>query len=116
MAKKKAIVLGCGLVGQAIARDMAADGGFDVTVADISESTLQRLTAVVAVKTLRADLSDPSVVRNTVKDFDLVLGALPSRFGFAALGAVIESRKPYCDISFMPSLSASSSSRPFFSA
>lgn len=102
MAKKQAIVLGCGLVGQAIARDMAADGGFDVTAADISKSNLQRLTDVVPVATRRADLSDPSVVRDTVKDFDLVLGALPSRFGFAALRAVIESRKPYCDISFMP--------------
>ena len=37
-----------------------------------------------------------------MKDYDLVLGALPSVFGYRTLEAVIEAGKDYCDISFMP--------------
>ena len=39
------LVLGGGMVGSAIARDLAADKHFTVTVADRSESALQRCAA-----------------------------------------------------------------------
>jgi saccharopine dehydrogenase-like NADP-dependent oxidoreductase len=99
---KKAIVLGCGQVGQAIVRDLASDPGFEVTAADAREAPLRRVEELACVKTRQVDLSDPKNVRDVVSDFDIVLGALPSRFGFAALQAVIEAKKPYCDISFLP--------------
>ena len=99
---KKAIVLGCGQVGQAIVRDLASDPGFEVTAADASKAPLRRVEEVASVKTRMVDLSDPKNVHDAVADFDIVLGALPSRFGFSALQAVIEAKKPYCDISFMP--------------
>lgn len=100
--KTKSIVLGAGLVGATMARDLAADGEFDVTAADLSAENLRKLESADGVATLLIDLGDPARVRETVRRFDLVLGALPSRIGFQTLRAVIEAGKPYCDISFMP--------------
>ncbi len=100
--KHKAIVLGCGMVGATMARDMAADDAFEVSVADVSEANLGKVAGDPRVATVRADLSDSTVLRKLIEPFDVVLGALPSRFGFAALTTVIEAGKPYSDISFMP--------------
>ncbi len=99
--KQKAIVLGCGLVGATMARDLAADDGFDVTVADVSERNLGKLAGAPQIKTTRADLGSADAIRKAVEPFDIVIGALPSRFGFMALRTIIECGKPYADISFM---------------
>ena len=100
--KKKALVLGGGMVGSAMAMDLAADPAFEVTVADVRPEALERVAARAPVKTLEADLSDPAVVKRSVAGYDLVLGALASAIGFQTLRAVLESGRDYCDISFMP--------------
>jgi lysine 6-dehydrogenase len=101
---KNALVLGGGMVGSVMAADMAAD--FAVTIADIREANLtaaadraRRLGR--SLKTERADLSDPAAVRRLAERADVVLGALSSHIGLAAMRAVIDARKPYADISFM---------------
>lgn len=99
--KKKAIVLGCGLVGTTMVEDLAADPDFEVTAADISDDNLAHLSALPRVTALSVDLGDPGTVVATVQDYDVVIGALPSRIGFQTLKIVIETGKPYCDISFM---------------
>ncbi len=95
-----AIVLGAGMVGSVIAADLAQD--LDVTIADASEPNLARAAGLARVQTIRADLSDPDTIKKIIDPFDIVCGALASHLGFAALRAVIESGKPYADISFMP--------------
>ena len=102
MMKNKAIVLGCGLVGATMVRDLAADADFQVTAADISRDNLHKLCTLKDVKTLQVDLSDSARVREAINEHDIVLGALPSRIGFQTLQTVMEAGKPYCDISFMP--------------
>jgi len=87
------------MVGSVMAADLAAHG-FDVTIADAREDALAK-AARFGVKTLREDLSDATKVTALARDFDVVLGALASVIGLQTLRAVIESRKPYCDISFM---------------
>ncbi len=99
---QRAVVLGCGLVGATMARELARESGFEVTAADLSEPNLRKVAQQGRVATLKLDLSDPECVAKTVGDFDIVLGALPSRFGFQTLRAVLQAGKPYCDISFMP--------------
>jgi lysine 6-dehydrogenase len=98
---KKALVLGAGMVGATIARDLAADDRLRVTAADVSQKNLDRLAGVPNLTTLRADLGSPERIRALVKDFDIVAGALPSILGLQTLRAVIEAGKPYADISFM---------------
>lgn len=98
-----AIVLGAGMVGSVMATDMASD--FEVTIADARQGALD--AAVVRAKAARrgvtprlADLSDAATLRTLVQPFDIVLGALSSRIGFASLKTIIEAGKSYCDISF----------------
>lgn len=97
----KALVLGSGMVGSVMAADLVAQG-FDVTVADAREEVLKQAAARFGVKAIREDLSVPSKVTELACRFDIVLGALASAIGFQTLRAVIESKTPYCDISFMP--------------
>ncbi|HVN74959.1 MAG TPA: saccharopine dehydrogenase C-terminal domain-containing protein [Thermoanaerobaculaceae bacterium] len=98
----RVVVLGGGLVGGVIARDLARNGEFEVTVADVSSEVLGRLAGVAGITTLRADLSDPSEVARVVGGHDLVVGAVPGHMGFATLKAVIEAGKSVVDISFFP--------------
>lgn len=95
----KIVVLGGGRVGSAMARDLARDSQFEVTVVDASEEALRRLGAS-GLRTARADLSDPAEVRRAVQDHDLVVGAVPGFMGFETLKAVLEADKDIVDISF----------------
>jgi len=96
---KKIIVLGSGMVGRVMATDLAAD--FDITAVDVSPANLEGLRKA-PVKRRRADLSDPAVVRDVVRDCDLVVGAVPGSMGFATLREVIAAGKDVVDISFFP--------------
>jgi saccharopine dehydrogenase-like NADP-dependent oxidoreductase len=97
----RAIVLGAGMVGSLMAKDLAADPGFEVTAADVRADALARFVPSDRVRTVQAELGDPAAVRRAVEGFDIVLGALSSRLGLQTLRAVIEAGKTYCDISFM---------------
>ncbi len=103
----RAIVLGAGMVGSLMARDLAADPGFEVTAADVRPQALARFAAGDRVRTLQADLGEPAANGRAVQGFDLVLGALSSSLGLQTLRAVIEAGKTYCDISFMAEDAAS---------
>jgi len=96
----KVIVLGAGRVGQAIARDLAAAGRFELTVADVSEAALARLADLPALTTERADLGRAGELARLVEGQDLAVGAVPGPMGFATLGRVIEAGVDVVDISF----------------
>ncbi len=98
----KIIVLGAGLVGGPIAADLAKDGRFEVTVADISEEALGRTGSRYPVNTVKTDLADPETVRRLVGDHDLVVSAVPGHIGFRTFRASIEAGKNTVDIAFFP--------------
>lgn len=97
-----ALVLGAGMVGSVIAEDLVKSG-FDVTVADVDTNALDRVSTRSdgSIKVNEADCSDAAVITAMASDVDIVFGALPSCLGLNALQSVIESGRPYCDISFM---------------
>ena len=95
---KKIVVLGAGLVGKAIAVDLAKS--FNVTAVDIYSSRFEKLQEYKHIKTKVADLSDDEELNNTIKDFDLVIGALPGFMGFNIVKKVIQAGKNIIDISF----------------
>lgn len=97
----RVIILGCGQVGATIAKDLAKSDELDVTVADVRDDALAALVRHASVATTIADLSKPGEIRDIVRGFDLVVGALPSHFGLQTLEAVTEVAKLYVDISFM---------------
>lgn len=96
---KKIIVLGAGLVGSAIARDLQKQ--HQVTSADASEGALQKM-AGFGIHTIQADLSNPEILKKLVADYDLVIGALPGFMGFETLRTCLEAGKNVVDISFFP--------------
>ena len=100
----KVVVLGGGMVGSVIARDLAADPDLSVTLADVDGTRLEATRAASAdqLEIAVADCSDPAVVTSLCDEHEMVVGAMPGRFGFGALRAVIESGRNFCDISFMP--------------
>ncbi len=97
----KVVVLGAGLVGGPMARDLAADARFEVTVADRDERALA-LLAGPRLATIRRDLADPRVVTELVGGFDYVVGAVPGFLGFQTLRAVLEAGRDVVDIAFFP--------------
>ena len=99
---KRIAVLGCGLVGAAIAQDLSRESDLEVTVADSSEEALARLKKQAAVRTRTSDLSRSGEIAAAVREADVVVGALPGRLGFAMLETVIAAGKPIADISFSP--------------
>ena len=74
------IVLGAGLVGGVMAKDLALT--HDVTCVDISEENLAKLNGI---KTICADISNTTKLKSLIADFDLVIGAVP---GFLELNCV----------------------------
>ena len=98
---KHAVILGGGMVGSAMAMDLARDPGIRVTVVDARDAALARVRDKHGVAVRRSDLGDPTAVTAAIADADIVLGALSSVIGLQTLRAVIEANKPYVDISFM---------------
>lgn len=97
----KCLVLGAGIVGSAIAIDLAMDEDMDVTVADVNQSFLDKLKSS-HINVIKADLSDTQTLKRIVMDFDIIVGALPGIMGFETLKSVIESGKNVVDIAFFP--------------
>lgn len=83
-----------------MAHDLAAETSFQITVADASPEALESVVAKTPVPTVRADLADPAEITRLAREHEMVVGALPSFLGFAALRAVLEAGRPYVDISF----------------
>ena len=96
----KVVVLGAGRVGNAIARDLAENNGWQVGVADLSREALDRLAGVAGVSVVEADLSSPEIVGRIVEGYDLVVGAVPGPMGYATLETVIRTGVNVVDISF----------------
>ncbi|MBL7944328.1 MAG: saccharopine dehydrogenase NADP-binding domain-containing protein [Flavobacteriales bacterium] len=99
MSKPRVIVLGSGLVGSAIARDLSTS--FETTAADRSAAALSSLEGS-GVHCIQCDLSHPEELKALVKPYDLVIGAVPGFMGFETVRNVIDSGKNMVDISFFP--------------
>lgn len=96
---KKIIVLGAGLVGKAMAIDLAKN--FDVTSVDINEEALKHI-ASFGIKTQKVDLSNHSLLISILEPFDIVVGSVPGFMGLQNAKTVIEAGKNMVDISFFP--------------
>lgn len=97
----KIAVLGAGMVGRAIAADLARQ--HSVTSFDISTANLEQLKqAAPAVETRRADLTDYSNYPGLLAPFNLVVTAVPGFMGYAVLEAAIRAGRNIVDISFFP--------------
>ncbi len=98
----KVTVLGCGMVGSAMAIDLAKDKNLSVTVIDKNREALEKTAKKVDLNTKQADLSDLTGIPELISDADLIVGAVPGFMGFQTVKKTIETGKNVVDISFFP--------------
>ena len=95
------IVFGAGLIGRAIALDLASD--HKVTCVDLNKKALARIEKDnPEVQTVNYDLSKESDYSELTKEFDLVVSAMPGYLGFETLKKVLLAGKNIVDASFFP--------------
>ena len=95
------IVLGAGMVGSAMAIDMAKK--HTVTLTDISQVILEKVKLKCNdLATQQLDVTDKKELQDTIKQHDLVINAVPGFLGFETLRSIIEAGMNVIDIAFFP--------------
>lgn len=95
----KIAVLGAGMVGSTIARDLVKN--FTVTSIDINDKNLRKLNKY-GIDTILYNLNLTKGYNKILKPFDLVVSAVPGFMGYKTLEAIISAGKNVVDISFFP--------------
>ena len=98
---KKIIILGAGMVGSAMALDLAKK--HLVTVADLNAPTLEKLKQRNnKIETLELNVKNKALLTSAIAPYELVLCAVPGFMGFETLKNILEMGKNVVDISFFP--------------
>ena len=99
-------LLGCGSVGSVIAKFLTEDfRGAELVVFDkLTEVCRERLTKLGAgdVPVEFADANNAELLANILREYDLVIDALPGYLGINALRACIKAQANLVSVSFMP--------------
>ncbi len=97
----KIIVLGAGMVGSAMAIDLAKN--HQVTSADLNLRSLEKIkTKQPNISALQIDVTQTDKLHEIIQPFDLVICAVPGFLGYQTLKTIIEAKKDVVDISFFP--------------
>jgi len=95
------LVLGAGMVGSAMAIDMAKN--HNVTLTDIDNNVLQKISAKnPTISITQLDVTNKAELQTFAKPFDLVICAVPGFLGYETLKTLIENQNNVVDISFFP--------------
>jgi lysine 6-dehydrogenase len=95
------IVLGAGMVGSAMAIDLAKK--HQVTLTDLSREVLDNVQKKNSgLETRQLDVTDKNRLQRTIRQHDLVINAVPGFLGFETLRAIIEAGMNVIDIAFFP--------------
>ena len=95
----KILVLGAGMIGSAMAIDLAKN--HQVTLTDISLLQLKKVRDKCPALTIsELDVTDITNLQSALKPFDIVISSVPSSLGYATLKSVIDSGKDVVDITF----------------
>jgi saccharopine dehydrogenase-like NADP-dependent oxidoreductase len=96
----KIALLGLGKVGRAIAYDLSKE--HNVVGFDNNPLALKEIADFINIETRDLDISDSLSLNESIKDFDLVVSAVPGNIGYQTLKTIIEAGKNCVDISFFP--------------
>lgn len=96
----KIIILGAGMVGRAMAIELSKK--HLVCSADLDKKALSLLSDKPVIETRILDVRDNAALASAIKDFDLVISAVPGSLGLQTMVEVIRNKKDLVDISFMP--------------
>lgn len=90
---KKALILGCGLIGKIVALDLSQD--FEVSVMDPFAEALAGLKGREDIKKIQKSASDRDALTEASKDADIVCGLLPGHLEAEPQKQMIETGKRY---------------------
>ncbi|HMA69833.1 MAG TPA: saccharopine dehydrogenase C-terminal domain-containing protein [Candidatus Mcinerneyibacterium sp.] len=91
------LILGAGRIGSLIANYLSDK--FDLTIIDSSEKNLEKVEKYGKIE--KNILQNERDIYNVVKNFKLVVGALPANFGNKTVKSCIQASSNLVDISFM---------------
>jgi lysine 6-dehydrogenase len=95
------IVLGAGMVGSAMAIDLSTQHA--VTLTDVNPKVLDAIKQKNHQLQYQVlDVTDSSLLVNTITPFDLVICAVPGFLGYQTMYEIINAGKNVVDISFFP--------------
>ncbi|MEN8200968.1 MAG: saccharopine dehydrogenase C-terminal domain-containing protein [Bacteroidota bacterium] len=95
------IVLGAGMVGSAMAIDLAKN--HEVCLTDLNEDALKRAQHKCSDLSIQQlDVTNKQKLQQTISGYDLVMNAVPGYLGYETLKSVIEAGKNVIDIAFFP--------------
>lgn len=92
---KKVLILGSGRIGSTIAHNLSKDHQVYIVDKAIAKSHLTQ-----QCEHIHCDITDHVALKQLLKPYDIIVGALPSKLGFSTLKQVIKCSKPIVDISF----------------
>ena len=88
------------MVGRAMAIDLSKK--HQVTSVDLDKNALDLLSKKPDIDTNIMDVTDHAALSKTIKDFDIVISAVPGFLGLQTMIQVIKQKKNLVDISFLP--------------
>jgi lysine 6-dehydrogenase len=95
------IVLGAGMVGSPMAIDLAQN--HRVTITDVKQDVLDNVKQKNnGLTTQQLDVTNKEELQKLIKQYDLVINAVPGFLGFETLKSIIESGMDVVDIAFIP--------------
>jgi saccharopine dehydrogenase-like NADP-dependent oxidoreductase len=102
----KILVLGCGNIGSVVAEDIAQNlSSAQITIADMNEDRVKGVVSRIGrdnVSWSKVDALNHDDLVNTLRKFDLAVGALPGVIGYRVCEAAISAGKDIVDVSYMP--------------
>jgi saccharopine dehydrogenase-like NADP-dependent oxidoreductase len=100
------VVLGCGNIGSVAAQDLAESlSSAEVVMSDVNKSRAEEVASRITLENvswIQADASNHLELVNTLKKFDLAVGALPGWMGYRTCKAAIAAKVDIVDVSYMP--------------
>ncbi len=94
-------VVGAGMQGRVVALDLH-NAGHHVTVLDKNIHNLKQAKGLANIKTRLFDVKHTIKFIKLLRDFDIVVGALPAARGFYTMECAIEARVDAVDLSYAP--------------
>ena len=98
------LVLGCGNIGYAIIRDLSRSKiATEIIAVDINPESLRKIEQEFkdVVKCIKADVRNEDLLMNLMRKADVIIDALPGKFGYYIMKTAIKVKRDLVDVTYM---------------